>query len=111
MAFNPRKNPRCDKKKREEKFLFFCHFLLVESRLPAVSEWGCACVGGVVVPAFHRVVAITRNEMQGGMHDGRLFRAGLTKCAASSFLFLFFFPPSFLLSDASRLLPQPAWET
>lgn len=46
VAFNPRKNPRCDKK-REKKFLFFCHFLLMESRLPAVSELGGGVGDGV----------------------------------------------------------------
>lgn len=62
----------------------------------------------MVVPALHRVVAITRNEMQGGMHDGRLFRAGLTKCAASSFLFLFFFSPTVFSPLAGKLSDSDA---
>lgn len=35
-----------------------------------------------------RVVAITSNEMQGGMYDGRLFRAGFTKHVVFSIVLL-----------------------
>lgn len=57
----------------------------MESRLPAVSEWGGGGWGWEgAVESCSRVVAITSNEMQGGMHDGRLFRAGFTKYAVFS---------------------------